>query len=333
MRYLFHSTHFDVNSGFGYRDKNEDRKQLTGPFTSKGDFDTKFTNVYAYSQVYFPKNIDLTIGASADFLDGASDDEDRNQFNPKMGLTWSPLPSTTVRAAVFRTLQKPGISRENIDPTLEPTQVAGFNQFFFGAEGNREWRYGIAVDQKFSQNINGGAEFSARDIDAQLLRASAGSPEVIRRDWDEYQARAYFYWTPYSRLALSAEYLYEHFKREENGGFVGPEEFKKLRTHRVPLSARFFHPFGFSAGLKATYVNQDGDFLVPQPFGFSIESGDDQFWVFDALIGYRLPKRYGQITLEAKNLFDEEFKFQDTDPGNPRILPERLILLKATLSF
>ncbi len=147
---------------------------------------------------------------------------------------------------------------------MEPTQVAGFNQFFFGAEGDREWRYGIAVDQKFYHNLNGGAEFSARDIDAQLLTGPSASPEVIRRDWDEYEARAYLYWTPYSRLALSVEYLYEHFKREENSGFLGPEEFKELRTHRVPLSARYFHPSGFSTGLKATYINQDGDFTFPQ---------------------------------------------------------------------
>jgi len=64
-----------------------------------------------------------------------------------------------------------------------------------------------------------------------------------------------------------------------------------------------------------------------------VVSGDDQFWVFDASIGYRLPKRWGLITIEAKNLFNEEFNFQDTDPANPRIYPERLILAKFTLAF
>jgi hypothetical protein len=37
--------------------------------------------------------------------------------------------------------------------------------------------------------------------------------------------------------------------------------------------------------------------------------------------------------LEARNLFDEEFKFQDTDPANPRISPESLILARCTLVF
>ena len=33
------------------------------------------------------------------------------------------------------------------------------------------------------------------------------------------------------------------------------------------------------------------------------------------LSGYRLPKRRGFISLAVKNLFDEEFEFQDTDLG------------------
>lgn len=251
-----------------------------------------------------------------------------------MGLIWNPHPSTTMRAAAFRTLSKPGVSRRIIDPTLEPTEVAGFNQFFFGAEGDREWRYGVAVDQKFPYNFFGGAELSARDIDAQLIDLAGDSPDIIHRDWDEYQAKAYFYWTPWSQLSLRTEYLFEEFKREEDGGFTGVEEFKKLRTHRLPIGARYFHHSGFSAGIQATYVYQDGDFVVDDGLGgFTIEEGDDKFWVVDASVGYRFPKRFGAITLEAKNLFDNEFKFQDTDPGNPRIMPERLILLRLQLSF
>jgi hypothetical protein len=55
--------------------------------------------------------------------------------------------------------------------------------------------------------------------------------------------------------------------------------------------------------------------------------------VVDASIGYRLPKRYGIITVEARNLFDENFRFQDTDPSNPTIYPERLVLVKVTLAL
>ncbi len=93
------------------------------------------------------------------------------------------------------------------------------------------------------------------------------------------------------------------------------------------------------AHLKTTYIDQNGKFsqpVFPPPPGllyFITVPGDDQFWVVDASIGYRLPKRMGLITLEARNLFDEEFQYQDTDPRNPRVAPERLILGKVTLAF
>ena len=63
------------------------------------------------------------------------------------------------------------------------------------------------------------------------------------------------------------------------------------------------------------------------------EPDGDDFWVLDGSIGYRLPKRYGLITVEAKNLLNETFRFQDIDPANPRIAPERFIFGRITLSF
>jgi outer membrane receptor for monomeric catechols len=83
--------------------------------------------------------------------------------------------------------------------------------------------------------------------------------------------------------------------------------------------------------LQATYVDQEGKFGNP-PVA-NLVPGEDQFWVLDMSIGYRLPKRLGLITIEAKNLLDENFKFQDTDPANPSIIPERKIFARITLAF
>jgi len=106
---------------------------------------------------------------------------------------------------------------------------------------------------------------------------------------------------------------------------------KKMNTYRVPLGVNFFHPSGFSASLKATYYNQEGEFI-----GFRDEffrSGRDDFWLLDAGINYRLPKRYGMITVGVTNLFDKQFKFFDIDYNNPTIQPDRFIFAKVTLAF
>ena len=57
-----------------------------------------------------------------------------------------------MRAAAFRVLKRTLIT----DQTLEPTQVAGFNQFFDDLNGTEAWRYGGAIDQKFTDTIFGG---------------------------------------------------------------------------------------------------------------------------------------------------------------------------------
>lgn len=112
------------------------------------------TNVYVYSQVDIPKNVSVTLGASGDFLNGRTVEAD--QFNPKAGVTWQPTRTTTLRAAGFRTLRRSLISNQ----TIEPTQVAGFNQLFDGLVGEGAWRYGFGLDQKLSSKLYGGAEFS-----------------------------------------------------------------------------------------------------------------------------------------------------------------------------
>jgi hypothetical protein len=204
--------------------------------------------------------------------------------------------------------------------------VAGFNQFFDDLNGTEMWRYGIGIDQKFSSALFGGVEFSRREMEVPFTSVLTG--EVREADWEEELARAYLYWAPLSLLALSAEYQFEQFEREPD--FPGAEAILELETHRLPLGISLFHPSGFSARLKGTYIDQEGDFIGPMG---DIMPGYDQFWVFDASIGFRSPKRWGLITVDAKNLFDEEFKFQDMEFNNPLIYPERLILVRFTLAF
>jgi outer membrane receptor for monomeric catechols len=94
-----------------------------------------------------------------------------------------------------------------------------------------------------------------------------------------------------------------------------------------------FNPLGasgLSARLAASYVHQQalvqtvsGDF-VPQT---------NVFWVADAALSYRLPRRYGLVSLEARNLFDKRIRFQDIDAANPRIAAERLVLVRLVLAY
>jgi tetratricopeptide (TPR) repeat protein len=337
LQYLWRSRHFNMVSGAGYFNIDSDSKisqVVTWPgetpplliFDSERSIktDTDHYNLYLYSYINPLDNVTFTVGASADFFD-LDDKEnndrnlDKNKFNPKLGISWNPFGGTTLRGALFRTLTKTVISAQ----TIEPTQVAGFNQFFDEFNATEAWLYGVALDQKFTPNFYGGAELVYRNLDVPWF---APTSNFENANWEEYTGRAYLYYTPHNWFSLTTEYLYEKLNRDEEFNFG----LKEVKTHLVSLGVNFFHPFGLNVGLKATYVNQDGDF--DRQVG-GIESGNDDFWLADAAISYRLPKRYGFITIGVKNLFDKSFEFADSDINNPTILPDRSIFGKITLSL
>lgn len=326
VQHLLHLEPLSVIGGVGYfnADTREDTSFL--PFFSEtAKRSIRHRNLYLYSQINYPKSVTWTIGGSADFFTGEIVDHD--QFNPKLGLTWTPFPSTTLRMAVLRTLKKTLV----LNQTVEPTQLGGFNQFFDDVQGTRSWRYGIGIDQKFPAHIYAGAELSRRDLEVPFENVVGASRQIEEAAWEERLGRAYLYWTPQTWLALSTEYQYERFERPPNA--AGPALIAKLRTHRLPVGINLFHPWGFSAQLKATYIDQEGNFVNEADEAAVVVRGHDRFWVVDTSIGYRLPKRLGLITLTARNLFDNKFKFQDTDPATPQINPKRLIFARLTLAF
>jgi outer membrane receptor protein involved in Fe transport len=282
----------------------------------------RHTNFYIYSLVNYPKSATWTLGGSFDHLQDRLIDLDLDRFNPKVGLTWNPLPDTTVRVALFRVVNRSLISGQ----TLEPTQISGFNQFFDDANGTISWRYGIGIDQKFSSSFYGGLEMSERDMEVSRFNTTTNKADDF--DWGEQLGRLYLYFTPQDWLALSSEYLFERFDRDPQ--FTSDEDIAEIKTHRFPFGIRFFHSLGLSAQLKATYVDHKGEFGNAT---FGVEPGRDRFWIVDTSIGYRLPKRLGILTIEVRNLFDEEIKFQDMDSSDPRIHPERLIYAKFTLAL
>jgi tetratricopeptide (TPR) repeat protein len=330
LQHLFRSEKINIISGLGYFDIDSKEKvtvefQLFPGFivtdSFNDDFDATHGNAYLYPYINLLENLTLTVGASYDDFDPDDEDiqKDRNQFNPKFGIVWNPFTGTTLRGAAFRVLKRTLITEQ----TVEPTQVAGFNQFFDENNGTDSWRYGGAIDQKFTENLYGGVEYTYRNMSVPFL-----SVEVDTVKWEDKTFRSYLFWTPHDWVALRAEYVWERLDRDEDFS----EGAKEVKTHYVPLGINLFHPSGLSASLQGTYVNQDGEFArqgTPQVF----EDGDDKFWLVDAAIKYRFPKRYGFVTVGVTNLFDEDFEHFDPDRNNPRVQPDRLFFVSATLAL
>ena len=341
LQHLFQSKYVSLTSGFGYFDLR--REQVLAVDLNTGfpppipivretaNWNAKQTNAYMYSFIKPLNNLTVTLGVSGDFYDTESGAlaPDKNQINPKFGMVWNPLPGTTVRAAAFRTLTRALITSQ----TLEPTQVAGFNQFYDDSESTEAWRYGGAINQKFSRTVYGGVEYSQRDLNVPFSTQTVfGGPFTsINQDWHEKLGRAYLFWTPHDWVALTAEYQYERITHNRDPSASSFAFFiQNVETQRIPLGLNVFHPSGLSLSIRPTYIHQQGSFV--QHSGL-IASGSENVWTVDAGLSYRLPKRYGLFTVGARNLFNENFQFQETDLHNPTVSPKAFYFMQLTLAL
>jgi opacity protein-like surface antigen len=325
---LYRMDAFRAIAGAGYFDlSGQSLESFTGidPYTV--NYSLRHTNAYLYTLTTFPETVTWTLGLSADFFRRSYDDYDREQLNPKFGVVWNPVPDTTIRAAAFRTLKRSLPSQQ----TLEPTQVAGFAQFFDDDEGTDVWRYGLGIDQKIRGDLFIGAEVSYRSLEVPYQRVDPVTFQLSNdtAKWHEELAGAYIYWAPHPWLSFKAEYRYE--RQDRDYPMVGWENITMVKTNSFPLGINFFHPSGLLLQMKGTYVLQEADYYDVASAAYI--PGSDNFWVVDAVIGYRLPKRFGVISVEGKNLLNSSFRFVDTDPAFPRIFPDRVILGKISLSF
>ena len=344
VQYLYRADRFNITAGLGNSDLDPDERSvldLSGlfggvcpPFFPTCDNVVTITtdpieqhNAYLYANIAWPNDVIWTFGGSYDSYE--RDPLEVSQFNPKVGLQWNFTKNARLRLAYMETVKRSLI----VNQTLEPTQVAGFNQFFDDINGTQAKRYGVGLDATLTKNLYGGLELSRRDLKLPIIRVGP-PPSVVTEDQREDLYRAYLYWTPDPEWAVRAEYQFERFKRKDP--LSSPDRPIQVEMMTVPLGVRYFRTEGLGAGffaeLVATYVYQKVDLTS------TFDRSRDDFILIDAAVGYRLPRRRGILSLEVRNLLDEEFLFQDmniqlAEPSNPRFIPDRTILLRLTLNF
>lgn len=298
-------------------------------FEDDGSTDVHQPHPYVYGTANVPDPVTWTLGLSYDRYE--QDVIETEKVNPKLGVQWAVTDDLALRAAAFQVV-KPGLSTNR---TIEPTQVAGFNQFFDDASGTAAARYGVGFDWRVAPRLFVGGEATWRDVSIQYL---VGEDDSRHTRWDEATHSLYAHWAPLKQVAFTAQLVYDRFEAEDSEltDFTAvPED---MRTFSVPVGASFFHDSGLFAGITATYVNQDLDRADGNVL--DIGQGESNFGLLDLRLGYRFPKRYGIVTLQINNLLDKEFnhqddsfrEFQDAPSAGPYI-PDRQVLLYLTLNW
>jgi Flp pilus assembly protein TadD len=317
-QYNFHSTLLNVQVGGGTY--ISDVSKSNAPASSQRN--QSFGYVYTYIKPF--DSLTSTLGLSYDNYN--NDDPKKplhiNQFSPKLGLQWQIFKNTTLRLAALQSVKAPIVNNQ----VLQPTQLAGFSQYYDDLNGTRSTQYSVGLDSRFGNNFFMGAEAQARDLKVQIKTAE-GLNKIFKREEELY--RIYFNWLPNNYLSLNTELRFESFKGDATTDFL-----KNLETAYIPLNLRFFAENGLFVDLGGQFVHQiakKSDLADSQDF-------NSNFFLFDAALGYRLPKQYGMISLEAKNLLDKRFKYRDrsfqmNEIRGTDLIPERLLFARFTLNF
>ena len=274
--------------------------------------------VYAYSYTNWPDRTILTLGMGFDRTDVPG--RRQSEPTPKLGIEYRATDEVTLRAAAFRTVK----SQARGTADLEPTIVAGFNQLFDDFNGTKADQVAGGLDFRATPDLAVGVEGLYRRISPPRL----DEDDVLLRDAKEEAAQAYLYWTATDSISVSLEVRGSRFRQHESNP-------QAINTILAPLSVRYFDRRGFFAVAGVEYVSQSvtdraGD-------GSDAENWADA-WLVDAAIGYRLPGRYGILSLELNNLLNQEFHWQDdsfrsSEQQNRRFLPERSALVRLNFAF
>ena len=248
-----------------------------------------------------------------------------NQVNPKFGIQLNSV-HTKYSFAYFSSVQKSLLNTQ----TLEPTNILGFSQYYNDPAGAATDTLALSIHTKLNFNINTGIEFIKKDLAIPVLKGT----QQIEEGQKEYISKAFINWLPTNNYSVnfSIEYL------DQLRQFSTPVDVNaplSLTTVKLPLTVAYNGNSRMSYQLTTTYYDQD----VIQPISSSANNElHDSFVMVDTTISYKFSKRKGKISLIINNLFDQDFKYQDTTFRNalaqqPTIQHERGITLRSTFNF
>ncbi len=331
-QYLFQHDVINTIIGGGINRVKEDINARFGTFNLPPAKSTnKHKNGYVYTNITVPSPITWTLGLSYDDLDIMN--RKTTKVSPKVGMQWNVFEGVRLRAAYLQYVKRAIV----LDQTIEPTQIAGFNQFFDDTNASETERFGIGLDMTLLSTIFGGVELSRRELKVPVINQFGAMPFFDRR---EDLLRGYLYLTFCRYWAVSSEFVYERFKRSNNDptvfrGMISDRIPSKVHTFSVPLALRFFQSEGFFGEFGGTFVHQD----IDAPPGSTFSRDEDSFFLVNAALGYRFPRRLGIISIEGRNLFDKEFLYQDINIQSPRkdisapFLQDRTVLIRLTFAL
>jgi tetratricopeptide (TPR) repeat protein len=298
-----------------------------------------------YDRITYPENF-----RSAPI---SGDETTTDQVSPKAGLIWTPLDDTTFRFAYTRSLAGASVDQSY---QIEPSQVAGFVQSFRSIipesiagpnAGAKFETFDLSLEQKFPTGTYLG--ISGEILNSTVNRIDGvfnSNPDELDnpvtaglRENLDYQEKSLLVtanqllgrdWSLGARYRLTQAVLNDSypdvpdFVPAPNSSPLIPSQRTKGVLQQLSLSAIYNHPCGFFARGEALWNAQSNE-------GYTPAEGDD-FWQFNAFVGYRSPRRKAEVMLGLLNIGDQNYSLNPLNLYNE--LPRsRTLVLRLQLSF
>jgi Tfp pilus assembly protein PilF len=298
-------SHFNRVSFYGYHEwEILDPLQLFGGLT--------------YDRMNYPANIQTA--------PISNEEQTANRLSPKAGLIWTPMKDTTIYFAYTRSLGGASVDQSY---QLEPSQVAGFLQSFrsvipesVAAEspGAEFETYGISFEQKFStktylglsgQILNSLDRQVVGAFDAQFPESLYAVPSGLRENLDYQEKTLQFTanqllgreWSVGAEYGISRATLNNNFVDVPDGlrvaNFV-PRQQTEATLQQADLFAIYNHPSGFFLQGEALWNGQNNA-------GYTPSLPSDDFWQFNAFVGYRFLHRRAELRLGLLNIGGQDY--------------------------
>ncbi len=285
--------------------------------------------VSAYGYVYFTPSTStqITLGFSHDDLNEQVNSFDEVQ--PKIGFSHRVFDHLTLR---FAYTQASGTDPDT-PLTLQPTQIAGFAQFFDDSIGSTNEQVAGAIDYIGNDFIL--AQFSASHRKTTFSISDLANSFALESTSKLLNVGGLITVFPKNNVKISVS---SDYKRLKNGGLlIGPDTPNlplELETLVLPISASYFSSFGTSFEVRGTYVRQE---LQLSPLS-TISDNTEDFFTLDLEVTHRFRAGRGEISIGVKNLLGADFRYQDlnsllNDTSNPEFTDETLLSVSGTIRF
>jgi len=281
---------------------------------------------------------------------------------PKLGAIWRPSREITVRAAYTESVAGASFD-ESI--RLEPTQVAGFSQTYRTIISESiassvavpiYKTLGGGIDGKLPTGTYWGVEAAVLRSEVQRLSGVFGLSETLlavgpqrfepsftveRLDYEEKVLTASANqlmgrdWSVGAAYRLSEAELHTRLPEVAVAAYPAADRLQESTLQQLNLFALFNHPCGVFARADALWTSQENrghaDAPAPATAASPTMPGDD-FWQYNAEIGFRFARNRAEVAVGVLNLSDTDYQMH---PLNfYRELPrERTVLVRLRLDF